>query len=93
MRTLIIFEEIPEYLTIYDLDVSDLDMAKLERCHEHYCNAANLPDDHPVNEWLSTWLEDKKDKIIYSSKEKGDILPPVLREAKDRRIIVTGFMM
>lgn len=86
-KVLIIWQEIPENIKLYALEVDPATYASLCNCHGRYIGEDEFPEDE---EWLSEWIMNKKP--IYSGEgppSKNDI---ILNMGKVT-IIVTGFFL
>lgn len=90
-RVLLVYQTIPDNMTIYLLEVNGADFAMLKQCHGVLCNVVGVAIDHPVNT-LCEWLEPYKDKIIYDENDPEKY--PVQEETPlNATLIVSGFLL
>lgn len=92
-KILLYYQYVPEYETVYLLEVSCGERDKILACHDKIINA---DDDVDGNlEWLSGWLADKQDRIVYDTSPKAPREqrkdPVVLSHACT--LVVTGFAL
>lgn len=85
MKTLLIYEEIPESTKTYLLDLTDTQYAKLAKCHGHYVNL-DMPDDaQEAHDWLIDFL---------STQNPIDIVPgDPFHTMNIDRVVVCGFYL
>lgn len=89
-KVIIIYNGVPEWLKVFNLDVSDEDLARIKRCNGCYVNTTCLTKEQEADtDWLYAFLEDKKS--WYSEDEKDENLNS-LSCSEPCTIVVTGFI-
>lgn len=86
IKVLLIWEEVPENIKIYDLQVDEITYEKLAKCHGLYINGGL--EDYELAEWLSNYMMHKVP--IYIGNENKN---PPFDSIEKSKIIVTGFIM
>lgn len=89
-EVILIFQEIPENIKIYRLQVYDDELAKLQSWHGHYINTVDT--EHLDADWLSKFLDDHEEAIVYQDKDAKCSI--VLNNVGSKQyLIVTGFIL
>ena len=84
-RVLLIWNEVPENLKLYELELADDEFKKLKLCHGRYINGDDDADGNLL--WLSEFLVDKQYYFIDDGK---------CHEVKlfdSISVVVSGFLM
>lgn len=91
MTIILVWEEVPEYTSVYKLEnVSRETHSDLLLCHGYYMNQSDLaPDVDAALSRINIWLVDQKESLIYRSIYP---LPPVEIHSPCL-IICSGFIL
>lgn len=84
---LLLWEEVPKGLEIYELSVDDISYAKLRACHGKFCGEDLEPE---LAEWIIAFLADK---IYIYSREFFSGKEDIVDIKKVGRLIVTGYFV
>ena len=89
-KVIIVYNGVPDWLQVFNLDVSDEDLARIKRCNGCYVNTTCLTKEQEADtDWLSLFLKGKK--AVYSENGKNENLD-VISCSEPCTIVVTGFM-
>jgi len=88
-KVLIVYQEIPENVSFYQIDVTPEEMELLNSCHGHYINATM--DDSLVEDLLALIERAGGSKTSLWTDRSNAIAP--LNVEHDGPVIVTGFVM
>jgi hypothetical protein len=91
-HVLLIYEYVPDRTQIYNLSINDEILDKLTQCHGHYGNTENVPDDHPVHNWLPDYLQKLDSSSIIFDTDSGSKKSPAKLNG-DLIVIHSGFML
>jgi len=83
-KVLVIYEEVPENILIYLVELEGEELQKMLNCHNKYVNS----DDFPESDWLSNYLSDKIS--VYNQREDVN---KSIGEIKADHIVLTGFYL
>lgn len=93
MRILLIWEQIPESLQVYSLDVSEFEGERIRKLSGKYVNLAdNTPEEEEELNWLSVLLQDRQEDIVFDN-TSGDKLRNVILRFPEIHLVCTGFIM
>ncbi len=93
-RVLLIWEEVPEATTVYNLVVNNEEFTKLCACHMKFINLSGQSPEDEINlDWLNNWITTQKNKIVITTKDKNSRDPFVSESGGDVTIILTGFIL
>lgn len=96
MSILLIWQEIPENLTIYEFPSDHPDREKILACHNKYINSDDLPEDHPIF-YVNDRMADENGVNYYQEymlfTDKEEPMTTGLPHATIDTIIVSGFFL
>jgi hypothetical protein len=70
MKVLLIWNEVPENLRVYMLDVNKEDYEKMRICHSKLIGLSGYTKQQDdALDWLSNFLLDKKNEVIYENND------------------------
>lgn len=88
---IVIFNMVPEGITVYQFDNPEQNVREqLLACHNQYGNMVGSDD--ALAEWLSGFLGDHPDKMIFSDKQGDPKNSPKPFSIPQGFVVVTGFM-